>query len=67
MRGTVNVFGLAAVGAALTLVVVGALQVFGVTTLGAEDMLDILFILLGTATLAGTFLTGHAGWPRGRS
>jgi hypothetical protein len=63
----VNILGLAALGAALTLIVVGALQVFGVTTLGAEDMLDILFILLGTATLAGAFSSsGHLPtWPRG--
>lgn len=61
-----NIFGLAAFGAALTLIVIGALQVFGVTTLGVDDMLAVLFILLGTATLAGAFSSGHLPtWPRG--
>jgi hypothetical protein len=62
----VNVFALAALAAALTLVVVGALQALGVTTLGTEDMLAALFILLGTAILAGAFSPGHLPtWPRG--
>jgi hypothetical protein len=60
----VNIFALAAFGAAL---VIGALQVFGVTALDDADMLGILFILTGTIGLAGTFLAGHPAWPRGRS
>jgi hypothetical protein len=60
----VGVFGVAALAAALTLVVVGALQAFGVTTLDADDMLAALFILLGAVAAAGAFAGSGPSWPR---
>jgi hypothetical protein len=49
----VSILGLAALGAALTSIVIGALQVFEVTTLDAAQMINILFILAGTVWLSG--------------
>lgn len=50
--------------AALTLVVIGALQVTGVTTLDDRGMLGILFILLGVVALAGAVPADRYPWSR---
>lgn len=51
---------LAALGAAVTAIVIGALQVFEVTTLDGADMLNALFVLAGTVWLADHLPAGVA-------
>lgn len=61
-----SLLNLAALGAALTLIVVGALQVFEVTALDGADMLNVLFILAGTVFLSATLPAGLT-YARSRS
>jgi hypothetical protein len=60
----VNVFSAAVLAAALTLIAIGALQAFGVTTLDDGDMLAAGFILLGTVAAAGALPGSGPSWPR---
>lgn len=64
-----SILGLAALGAALTSIVIGSLQVFEVTTLDGTQMLNILFILAGTAFLSEAVGGGtvvNVPWARKR-
>lgn len=47
-----SILGLVALGAALTSIVIGALQIFEVTMFDGAQMIDILFILAGTVWLS---------------
>lgn len=53
-----SLLNLAALGAAITAIVLGALQVFEVTALDGNDMLAALSVLAGTVWLAGHLPAG---------
>lgn len=53
-----SLLNLVALGAALTAIVIGVLQLLEVTTLDGMDMLNALFVLAGTVWLADRLPAG---------